>query len=136
MGKDANGLTPKQESFAQKYVELSNASEAYRQSYNAENMADKTIWEAACRLLTDSKVGARVMELQKAIEEKHNITVDDLVKELEEARALAKRLEQPSAMVAASNGKGKMLGFDKGDSNMDIRIELVTGIDGGPNSKS
>ena len=28
-------LTPKQEKFCQKYIEMGNASEAYRQAYNA-----------------------------------------------------------------------------------------------------
>ena len=36
----SNQLTPKQEKFAQVYVECGNASEAYRQAYNAENMQD------------------------------------------------------------------------------------------------
>lgn len=106
-------LTIKQENFAQKYVELGNASEAYRQSYDAGNMADKTIWEAACRVLADSKVSARVFRLQEAAAAKHEITVDDLVKELEEARDLAIETKQSSSMVSATLGKGKLLGFDK-----------------------
>ena len=36
-------LTPKQEKFAQVYVETSNASEAYRQAYDALKMKPETI---------------------------------------------------------------------------------------------
>ena len=32
------GLTPKQEKFCQLYIELGNASEAYRQSYDCSKM--------------------------------------------------------------------------------------------------
>jgi hypothetical protein len=44
-------------------------------------------------------------------QERHQITVDDLVAELEEARAMATKIENPSAMVSASLGKGKLLGL-------------------------
>ena len=40
----AHKLTPKQEAFARAYIETSNASEAYRQSYSASRMKDETIW--------------------------------------------------------------------------------------------
>lgn len=42
---------------------------------------------------------------------RHEITVDTLVGELEEARQVAKNTEVPSAMVAATMGKGKLLGL-------------------------
>lgn len=120
-------LTPKQESFAQKYVELGNASEAYRQSYNAKKATDKTINEAASRLLADSKVSARVKELQSAALKRHELTVDDIIAELQEARDLAMQMNNPqvSAMVAASMGKAKILGFIKDKAE-------VTGANGGP----
>jgi len=53
-------LTPKQETFCQKFIELGNASEAYRTAYNATKGTDKTIWESASKLLANPKVAARV----------------------------------------------------------------------------
>ena len=38
--------------------------EAYKNSYDASNMTDKTIDEEACRLFKDSKISARYKELQ------------------------------------------------------------------------
>lgn len=128
----ATGLTPKQEAFACKYVENGgNASEAYRQSYDAGDMADKTIWVKASELLSSGKVAVRVAELRKAIEEAHKLTVGDLIKELEEARiaALTAETVQASAATAATMGKAKLLGLDK------QTLEL-TGKDGGPISHS
>ncbi|WP_020474549.1 terminase small subunit [Zavarzinella formosa] len=104
-------LTPKQEAFCLKYIELGNASEAYRQSYDAKKATDKTIWEAASRLLADSKVGARVKELRERAIKKHDVTVASLLEELQEARQLARDLSQPNTMVSATMGKAKLAGL-------------------------
>ena len=58
-------LTDKQERFAQCIaLEGMNQSDAYRECYNTENMAETTIWESASRLANDCKVVARVKELR------------------------------------------------------------------------
>jgi len=105
-------LTDKQEAACQAYIECGgNQSEAYRRAYNAENMEAKTVWEAASRLFNDSKVIARVIELQAVHAERHNVTVDTITKELDENRALAIECEQPAAATAASMGKAKIHGL-------------------------
>ena len=106
-------LTPKQEAFAQAYVELGNASEAYRRAYNAENMKTETIHVKACELLGNGKVAARVAELQENVQRVHNVTIASLIAELEEARQVAKGREQGAAMVQATLGKAKLAGLDK-----------------------
>ena len=58
-------LTKKREIFCKEYVKLDDASAAYRIAYSTSKMKDKTVNEAASRLLKDSKVSARVGELQK-----------------------------------------------------------------------
>lgn len=120
-------LTPKQEAFALAYVETGNASEAYRRSYNAEKMKPSVIAVKASELLAHGNVAVRVAELQAAHVERHEITVDDILRELEEARVLAAGGEkpQPAAMVAASMGKAKLLGM------LTDKAEL-TGPGGGP----
>jgi phage terminase small subunit len=57
-------LTPKQERFARKYVELGNASEAYRQAYDAENMSGAAINEEAYRLTKNPDIALRILDLQ------------------------------------------------------------------------
>jgi hypothetical protein len=57
-------LTAKQEAFAQKVASGGTPSAVYRDVYDAGNMSAKTVWEAACRLGRNSKVTARVAELQ------------------------------------------------------------------------
>ena len=67
-------LTPKQEKFAQVYVETGNASEAYRQSYNAERMKPETIWVKASELLSCGNVSVRVGLLRSEIAASPNIS--------------------------------------------------------------
>ena len=49
-------MTPKQEKFCEKYIELGNASEAYRQVYSCARMKEKQVWEEASKLLKRPKV--------------------------------------------------------------------------------
>lgn len=106
-------LTPKQESFCLTYIETGNASEAYRQAYEAEGMKPETINRKAKELLDNGKITARIEELKAEHAERHKLTVDDLLAELEEARTLAKAKENPNAMTQATMGKAKLLGLDK-----------------------
>ena len=68
------GLTPKQEKFANLYVELGNASEAYRQAYNVGvNTTAESINVNASKLLSDAKVSLRVEELREETAKEHKI---------------------------------------------------------------
>jgi hypothetical protein len=64
-GKQAtgNGLTVKQERFAQLLAEGLTNSEAYRQAYGAENMKASTVWSESCKQAQHPKVSARVDEI-------------------------------------------------------------------------
>jgi phage terminase small subunit len=120
-------LTPKQEAFAQAYIETGNASEAYRRSYDASGMKPESINRKAKELLDNGKIAARLAELRASAVERHQLTVDDIIRELEEARTMAMTGERPqtAAMVAATMGKAKVLGLitDKAE---------VSGVNGQP----
>lgn len=109
--KQAAGLTPKREKFAQLVATGKSGAEAYRKAF-AVRPATKpeTIQQSASRLLADPNVSARVEALRKRAVKKVEITVESLAKEYEEARMLAKKQGQASAMVAATTGKGKLSG--------------------------
>jgi hypothetical protein len=74
-------LTPKQEAFARLYIELSNASEAYRRAYDASKMEPDTINRKAAELLKHGGITARLEELREAHAKRHEVTVDRLVAE-------------------------------------------------------
>ncbi len=104
-------LTIKQTNFCLKYIELGNASEAYRQSYDAQNMKQETIHSRAYELLANSEVAARVEQLTNKHIERHMVTVDSLTEELEQARLLALRTDTAAPMVSATLGKAKLHGL-------------------------
>lgn len=107
-------LTVKQEHFCKAYIELGNASQAYRQSYDAENMKAVTINRKAFELTENGNIRARLDELRKDLAARHAVTTDSLIDELEEARQLAKLNATAGAMVTATMSKAKLLGLDKG----------------------
>lgn len=106
-------LTIKQEKFCQLYIELGNASEAYRRAYSCDKMKPETIKVKASKMLDKDNIRITISELQAEHRERHNLTVDDLIDELEEARQAGKEFETASAMVSATMGKAKLLGLDK-----------------------
>ncbi|OWK39535.1 terminase small subunit [Fimbriiglobus ruber] len=74
-------LTPKQEKFCQKYIELGNASEAYRQAYDAENMSPEAIHEEAYRLTIHPDVSLRIEDLRRLARKRHEVTADRVIAE-------------------------------------------------------
>jgi phage terminase small subunit len=119
-------LTAKQESFCLAYVETGNASEAYRRAYNAENMKPATINRTAKDVLDNPNIAARLKELRAPAVAKAQLTIEDLLRELEEARKIALECPTPQtgAAVNATLGKAKLLGLDK-------QIVELTGKGGG-----
>lgn len=117
-------LTPKQEKFCQKYIELGNASEAYRQSYDCKNMTDETIYVKASELLNNGKITVRIFQLQSEHQERHKVTVDDLLSELEEIKERA--IVEGNLQVAFNvvMGKGKLLGLAK-QSQLEIELKKI-----------
>ncbi len=75
-------LTPKQEKFARAYVELGNASEAYRRVYAAKAMKAETVNRMAFDLVNNRKVAARIQELGEKAAAKHEITAERVMSEL------------------------------------------------------
>jgi phage terminase small subunit len=106
-------LTIKQEKFCNLYIELGNASEAYRQSYNCEKMKPESVNIKAFELLNNGKITLRIEELRSELAERHDITKDTLINELEEARQIAKETAKAASMVSATMGKARILGLDK-----------------------
>ena len=77
-------LTPKQEKFIQNIVSGMSQREAYKNSYDASNMTDKSIDEEACRLFNDSKISSRYKELQDRLENATIMTAKERLEYLTE----------------------------------------------------
>ena len=109
------GVTEQQEKFCRVFVETGNASEAYRQAYNAKNMGANTIAVKASNLLDKDNITVRLQQLREVHQKRHAITVDTLLEKLNTVftTALAAETPQSSAAVQAVMGQAKLLGLDK-----------------------
>ncbi|MEN6540883.1 MAG: terminase small subunit [Mizugakiibacter sp.] len=63
----SKNLTTKQEAFCLAAVTSDSASEAYRKVYNTSRMNEKTVWEAASRMMADPRIEARIAELRAQV---------------------------------------------------------------------
>ncbi|WP_051355345.1 terminase small subunit [Mesorhizobium erdmanii] len=66
---------------------------------------------AAARLFRNVQVQSRIAELQAGAARRSEITVDDLIAELDSMRKLAIACKNPAAGVSAIMGKAKLLGL-------------------------
>lgn len=75
-------LTPKQEKFCQEYVKTGNKSEAYRLAYSSNKMTSASINTEASSMYDNPKITLRIKELQKRIEQEHEIDIDWCISKL------------------------------------------------------
>ena len=110
----AKRLTPKQEKFAQEVASGKTQADAYRSAFSCEKSKPESIQTLASRMMTRVEVRSRVDELRKPAIDAVAITVQDLIRELEEARVIASTGERPqaAAMVSATVAKAKLLGLE------------------------
>lgn len=106
------GLTTKQELFVSAYCSNGfNATKAAIEAGYSEDSA-KVI---GCENLTKPDIAEAVDRYKLSIKKRHGITIESLLRELEEAREVALSAETPqsSAAIAATMGKAKLTGLDK-----------------------
>jgi phage terminase small subunit len=106
----------KHEQFCQVWLETGNKSEAYRKSHpNSLKWKDETVHNKASALSKKGEVLARYDQLQEDTVKAHGITIESLLKELDEARGIALTADTPqsSAAITATMNKAKLVGLDK-----------------------
>lgn len=99
---------------------LKNARhERFAQGLTAGKTADQAYVDAgfkrndgnAARLKGNDRIKARVEELQHKAAERAVTTVEDIARQLDDDRGVARKNKQGSAMVSATMGKAKVLGL-------------------------
>ena len=87
MPKTKDGLTPKQEAFAQHYAVHRNATESYRVAFKPKNCSPKSINELASKMSKNAKVASRIDVLiarkHEKMTAKFDMTIDQLGAELQ-----------------------------------------------------
>ena len=82
-------MTPKQEKFANLYLELQNASAAYRQAYDVSGMSASCVNVKASMNLKNDKIRDRISDLQRESALRNKITIDRLTSMLNKAYDLS-----------------------------------------------
>ena len=128
-------LTPKQDDFCHKFLELKSASAAYKASYNAANSKPETVHRCATDLLNNPKIAARLDELRAKANKYTEITLEEVSTALRTALEMALDSGQSSAATAAAMGLGKLGGLvtdrqrietvDEGQAHLDALQELA-----------
>lgn len=108
---NTHGLTEMQEAFCHEYLKTRIASDAYRAVYSTENMSPKTVNEAASRLLSSSKISARLDALRSEQGARRRVDLEYLSDELAAAAIDAAADGNHSARVAALVNLGKLHGI-------------------------
>lgn len=80
---DKKVLTPKQEKFVVKYLEISNAVEAYKCAYNASKMNANSIKRTAFETLRHPKIAAEIEKRMKITAQGSEISKLRVLEELE-----------------------------------------------------
>lgn len=106
-------LTDKQEKYCKAFVEIGNKSEAYRMAYDCSKMKPTSINRKAVEVHENVNVSARIKKLQEEQQKRHNVTVESLLIELEEARQMAIETKKAGAMSQATMGKARICGLDR-----------------------
>lgn len=121
-------LTPKQEKFVQNIIEGMSQADAYRNSYSAKRMSDKTIIEEASKLMANPNIATRVQELRDQLANDKIMTAKERLEWL--TRLIKSDEETTSDKLKAADIMNKMQGeyvqkvVADVDTSYTINIEL------------
>ena len=101
-------LTPKQEKFAQCVASGMTYSDSYRESYSAENSKPETINENASRVMSVSKVLARVDAIRSEAVQEIKYGIKECFNEFDDVRERAKKDDNFQVEIKAIENKGKL----------------------------
>ncbi|MBV7387252.1 terminase small subunit [Pasteurellaceae bacterium TAE3-ERU1] len=118
-------LTQKQVNFCNAYLETGNASEAYRQAYNAENMKAETINRKASELMSNGKVKARIEEMREKAAQGAQVTLESHLERLAELSLAAQENGQYSAAINAEIARGKAAGLYTEKAKIDLNAQQL-----------
>lgn len=117
-------LKDKQARFVEEYLIDSNATQAaIRAGYS-----EKSAYSIAGENMKKPEIVDAIAKGRAEIAKRNELTIDDIIRELEEARTAALTAESPqsSAAVAATMGKAKVLGMlvDKSEVKNEGNISI------------
>ena len=121
------------ERFAQELARGKTQEQAY---IDAGGKPDNARSQASRLMSTNANISARVAEIHGKVAKRVELTLADIIEELQEARELSRINGQGAAMVSASKAKAELLGLGApkkvelgGPDNGPMQFMVVTGVD-------
>ena len=105
----ATALNPRQLRFVTEWMKHGNASRAYALA-GYQPQTQRSLEVASSRLLSHVEVKREINRRKAAMIKRADVTLDKLLQDLADDRALARRLDQPSAAIAATQLTAKLCG--------------------------
>lgn len=103
-------LSFSREKFVQGVVKGLTQADAYRAAYKAGDMKPDTIYQAASRLMADSKVAARLAELRAPVAQRVDMTIHAHVSRLAQIRDAAMQAGDHGPATRAEIAIGQVAG--------------------------
>ena len=125
--KDANGLTVKQEKYAQARAAGMTQRQAYKASRGELKQSDKSIDEHASTLERQAKVKQRIEELKAITAHTAALTREDIAASLAEIAADTSKSD--GIRLKAFDQLSRIIGAYDDRQSLDIRAAVITGED-------
>ena len=97
--------SPRHEHFCQLIVEGYGDLDAY------EEAGFKRHKGSASRLRNSTHICERIEQLRERNQKRHDVTIESILDELDDALCLSRRTESPSSMIAATKAKAQLMGL-------------------------
>ena len=119
-------MTENEEVFCRDFASFGDKIKAYRRAFPTLSIPpDEFCRDEADALLMQEDVQARILHIRLTTLHQHDVSLDSVLTELEEVRALSLADHKYASAINAIMGKAKLLGYEK------TRVEH-TGADGSP----
>ena len=120
-------LTANQEQFVQNVIQGMSQADAYRSAYPKQRMSDKTVHEAASRLMANSKVIARITELRNELAKPSIMSAQERLEWL--TRLIQSDEESTGDKLKAADIMNKMTGEYVQKIQADVQTETTINIE-------
>jgi phage terminase small subunit len=123
------GLTPKQEKFCQGIVSGLNPSDAYIEAYGKNNCSDATIAVEAQKTLNLPHISLRIEELRKNITQEIKFTIEDALREFNEAQENLRLQNNWVGFGKITTEKAKLLGLYENDGGVNVSVTMMPTVE-------
>lgn len=116
-------LTAKQEKFVQNIIKGMSQREAYKNSYDASKMTDKSIDEKASQLFKEVKIRSRYEELAKKLEDESIMSAKERMKWL--SKVISGEIKEKVPMIVTDKEGNTKTIEQEVPSKLKVKIEAL-----------